>query len=48
MRKKKPCIRNVKLVVAIVTLFAVQVWAGTATGEVLHSFGQEKAGGPGF
>jgi uncharacterized repeat protein (TIGR03803 family) len=43
MRKNKPCIpRNVKLVVAIVTLFAVQVWAGTATEEVLHSFRQDK------
>jgi uncharacterized repeat protein (TIGR03803 family) len=42
MFEKKPCIqRNVTLVVAILTLFAVQVWAGTATTNVLHNFHQD-------
>jgi uncharacterized repeat protein (TIGR03803 family) len=41
MFEKKPCIqRNVTLVVAILTLFAGQVWAGTVPTKVLHNFNQ--------
>jgi uncharacterized repeat protein (TIGR03803 family) len=43
MFEKKPCIqRNFTLLLAILTVFAVQVWAGTPTAEILHSFYQNK------
>jgi uncharacterized repeat protein (TIGR03803 family) len=47
MHKNKPCIeRNVARVVAILALFAVQVWAGTGTAKVLHNFNPQQGSHP--